>query len=35
LSQRVEDALAGIDDYERRRNELLEATPEQVRQLLK
>ena len=35
LSQRVEDALAGIDDYERRRNELLEATPEQVKQLLK
>ena len=35
LSQRVEDALAGIDDYERRRNELLEATPEQVKQPLK
>ena len=35
LSQRVQDALAGIDDYERRRNELLEATPEQIRKLLK
>jgi len=34
LSQRVEDALAGIDDYERRRNELLEATPEQLRKLV-